>query len=143
MTKNFVCRTPYPCNHLPYDCHLWYTCVKWYLQAVFVGFFRILILWVVKGRGRARNGLKWKSYLLLSKSQEPYIIWLSFMLCICKMIISPGAFLSFLKILIFRVTSGVKGQNKEKKWSKMTKKICPPHSISQEPHMIWMSFMVH
>ena len=47
------------------------------------------------------------------------------MLCVCKMIISPGAFLSFLKILIFRVISGVKGQKEEKKWSKMTKKNLP------------------
>ena len=42
--------------------------------------------------------------LLDSIYQEPYIIWLPFMLHICKMIISP-------KILIFRVFSEVKGQN--------------------------------
>ena len=29
MTKKFVWDTPYPRNHTWYDCHLWYTCVKW------------------------------------------------------------------------------------------------------------------
>ena len=35
MTRNYICCTLYLRNHTSYDCHLWYTCVKWYLQAFF------------------------------------------------------------------------------------------------------------
>ena len=28
-TKNSVCHAPYLRDHTSYDCHLWYTCVKW------------------------------------------------------------------------------------------------------------------
>ena len=50
-----------------------------------------------------------KIFLLRSLSQEPCIIWLSFMVHMCKMIISPGVFFNF-KILIFQVVRGLKGQ---------------------------------
>ena len=30
-----LCHAPYLRNHKSYDCHLWCTCVKWYLQAWF------------------------------------------------------------------------------------------------------------
>ena len=44
--RKSVCHTSYLRNHTSYDCHLWYTCVKWwYLQACF-HFFKILIFWV-------------------------------------------------------------------------------------------------
>ena len=52
-----------------------------------------------------------------SMSQEPYIIWLSFPVHMCKMIIAPRVF-SFFKSLIFQVVrgggggGGVKGQKK-------------------------------
>ena len=49
-------------------------------------------------------------------SQEPCIIWLSFMGHMCKMIMSVGVFLILSKLLIFLVVTGWKG----KKWSKMT-----------------------
>ena len=73
-----------------------------------------------------------------SISQEPYIIWLSFVVHMCKMIISLGVFFIFSKYLFFVLLGGLKG----KKWSKMTKKICLSGSISQEPYIIWLSFMV-
>ena len=47
---------------------------------------------------------------LHSISQEPYIIWLSFLVHICKMIMSSDFFFHFFKILIFWVHRGVKGQ---------------------------------
>ena len=52
-----------------------------------------------------------KSCLSHSISEEPYIIWLSFMVHMCKMVISPGVFFHFYKIFIFQIVRGVKGQN--------------------------------
>ena len=53
--------------------------------------------------------------------QEPCIIWLSFLLRMCKKIISSGVFHCF-KILIFWVVRGVKRpKKKKKKQFKMTK----------------------
>ena len=72
-------------------------------------------------------------------SQEPYIIWSSFVVQKCKMIISPGAFFHFFNILIFQVVSGVKQQ----KLAQNDKKLCLSHSMSQEPYIIWPSFVVH
>ena len=43
-------------------------------------------------------------------SQETYIIWFLFMAHMYKMIISRAAFFHFIKIVIFRVAKGVKGQ---------------------------------
>ena len=72
-------------------------------------------------------------------SQEPYIIWLSFMVHMCKMIILPDFFFIFFKILIFWVVSGVKWQ----KTVQNDKKFCLSLFISQKPYIIWLSFMVH
>ena len=66
--------------------------------------------------------------LLNAMSLEPYIIWLSFVVDICKMIISPGFFFHFLKILIFWFASGIKGQ----KMTQNDKSFCLLHLISQE-----------
>ena len=79
-----------------------------------------------------------KFFLLCSISQEPYILWLSFIGQMCKMVISPGVFFKF-KILIFRVVSGLKGQ----KLAQNDKKFCLSHSVSQEPFIIWLWFLVH
>ena len=39
-------------HHTSYDCHLWYTCAKWwYLHVFFFHLFKILIFWVVSGWG--------------------------------------------------------------------------------------------
>ena len=80
-------------------------------------FFKILIFWVhtgVKVQKMFQNDKK--SCLLLSISQEPYIIWLSLMVQICKMI-CPGVFFNF-KILIFQVVRGLKEQKNGPKWQK-------------------------
>ena len=52
--------------------------------------------------------------------------------------ISRG-FFHFLKILIFRVLRGVKGQETVQN----DKKFCLSCFISQEPYIIGLSFMVH
>ena len=85
-----------------------------------------------------------KFCLSCSISQELYIIWFSFTVHMCKMIISLGFsfsffFFSFFKILIFQVVRGVKGQ----KLVQNNKKFCLSHSISQESYIMRLSFMVH
>ena len=57
---------------------------------------------------------------------------------VCKMIISSGVFSIFLKSLIFWVHRGVKGQ----KTVQNDKTLCLLHSISQDPYIIWLLFMV-
>ena len=129
-----------------------------------------------------------KFCLLHSISQEPCIVWLSFMVLMFKMTISPDVFsvlhnfdlfglsggwngqkspemkkkmtyiisslmvhmyvwkdhisrhfFHFFKILIFRIIRGVKGQ----KNAQNDKKFCLYHSISLEPYIIWIWFLVH
>ena len=92
-------------------------------------FFKILIFWVVKGKKTVQNDKKF--FPLHSMSQEQYIIWLSFMIHVCKMIISSGVFLYFHN-LIFWVHRGVKGQ----KTVQNDKKFCLLHSISQKRYII-------
>ena len=85
MTKNSVSRTWFLRNHTSYDCNLCYTCAKWYCLQVFFHFFKALIFWVdngVKERKMIQNDKK--LCLLHSISQEPYIIWLSFMVQIVR-----------------------------------------------------------
>ena len=90
----------------------------------------------VKGKNMAQNDKKF--CLSHFVSQEPYIVWLSVMVHLYKMMIYPGVFFfHFLKILIFRV-SVVKGQ----KIIKMKKKNFLSHSISQEPYIMCLSFLV-
>ena len=74
---------------------------------VFFIFFKVWFfgLWVrgVKGHKMFQDD---KNFCLLPLlSQEPYIIWLSFMVRLCKMIISPSSFFHFFQISIFRVVT--------------------------------------
>ena len=63
---------------------------------------------------RAKNGPKWQIILSHSLSQELYLIWLWFLVHMCKMMISPAIFFRFFKILIFRFfqTSSVNAKRK-------------------------------
>ena len=72
-----------------------------------------------------------------SISQETYI-WLSFVVCKCKMIISSSIFFIFLKLWFFRLRG-----SKAKKMAQNDKKLCLLCLISPEPYIIWSSFMVH
>ena len=135
--SRLICQEPYIIR-LSFVVHM---CKMIISPGVIFHFFKILIFWVVravKSQKMVQNVKK----LCLSRliCQEPYIIWLSFMLHLCKMMISPGIFFHFFsfKILTFWVARGVKGQ----KTVQNDKKICPLHSISQEPYIIWLSFMV-
>ena len=78
--------------------------------------------------------------LSYSISQEPYIIWLSFMVHICKMISSGFFFFfHFFKNFIFQYVRWVKCQ----KMAQNGKIFRLSHSISQEAYMIWSWFLLH
>ena len=81
-------------------------CKRWYPQ-VFFHFLKVLISQVFRGGGggkRAKNGPKFSPSC--SIAQEPYIIWLSFMVHMCKMIISPGIVLIFPKFSFSELLGG-------------------------------------
>ena len=99
----------------------------------------VIFTWKRLGK-RAKNGPKWRKILSIALHiWKPYVIWLSFIVNICKMIISSSAFFHFFKILIFWVCMGVKGQ----KTVHNDKTFCLLHSISQETYIIWLWFLVH
>ena len=96
MTKNIS----YFRNNTSYNCHLWYKFVKWScLQGFFFHFLKIFIFWVHRWVKRQKTGLS-----------------RSFMVQMCKTIISPG-FFSILKFWFSRLSRSWK----DKKWPKMTK----------------------
>ena len=116
-----------------------YVC-KMISSGVFSIFREILIFWVhrwIKGQKTVQNDKK--LCLSHSISQEPYITWLSFMVQMCKMIISAGVFFN-VKILIFQVViKGLKGQ----KMAQNVENFCQSHLMFQELYIIWSSCMVH
>ena len=83
------------------------------------------------GRKRAKNSPKWQKILSHSISQQTYIIWLSFVVHKCKMIIFPGSFFIFSKFWCF----GLLGGSKCKKWPKMTKLSAALHISGSVHHM--------
>ena len=62
------------------------------------------------------------------------MIWLSFMIHMCKTIISAGIFFIFSKFWFCRSLVGWKG----KKMTQNDKKLSLSHSISQEPYFLWL-----
>ena len=91
MTKTYICHTPYLTKHTSFDCVFCCTSLKWWhLQMLFSFFqnFSFLGCW-----GKCSHCI----------SQELYIIWLWFLVHMCKMMISPAIFFLFFKILVFRV----------------------------------------
>ena len=109
MTKNSVCGTPYLRSHTSYDCHLCFENDNTF-RCFFLFFWKFWFsgsIVGVKGQKMVQNDKK--LCLLRSISQESYIIWLSFMVQMFKMIISPGVFFS-VKILIFQFIKRLKGQ---------------------------------
>ena len=127
MKNNQIRYVPYLRNSIAYDHYFWYTCVKWWYLQTFFSVFQNFDFWVHRGLKGQKAFQNDKNFCLsCSISQEPYIIWLSFMVQVCKMVLSPGVLFNF-KILIFRVVRGLKGQ----KITQNDKSLCLPHFIFQ------------
>ena len=80
------------------------------LSRYFFHFFKILLLWFVRERERikkAKNGQKWQKILPHFVSQELHLMWLWFLVLMCKMMISPANFFIFLTLFPPRM-GGVK-----------------------------------
>ena len=73
----------------------------------FFHFFKILFFWVFKRVKRQKTVQNDRKFCLSHFiSQELYVIWLSFMVHTCKMIISSGVLFSFSKIWFFGLLGG-------------------------------------
>ena len=94
-------------------------------------FFRLL-----GGKG-AKKGPKWQNSAH-SISQEWYIIWSSFVVHKCKMMISPGVFSFFLNFDYFGLLGGKRAKN-DPKWQKIMSVALQVSATI----ITWMSFMVH
>ena len=133
---NIVCHAPYLNNHTSYD--LWYKCKMITSPGIFFIFSKFWFSGLLGGK-RAKTVQNGKKFCLShSISQEWYIIWLSFMVHKCKMIMSPGIFFIFAKSSFSGLLAG-----KRAKTVQNGKIFCLSHSISQEWYIIWLSFMVH
>ena len=136
MGKNSVWCTPYLMGHTSYDFIFMVHMCKMIISpgVFFFIFFKMLILLVtigVKGQEMVQNDNKF--CLTHSIYQELYIIWSSFVVHICKMIISP----CFFSKCWF---SGLLEEVKQK-IVQNDKIFCLLLSASQEPYI--MSFVLH
>ena len=98
-----VCHAPYLRNRTSSNHNFWYNCVKWWYLQVFFHFFRNFIFWDyrgVKGQKITQNE-KWQWHLSRAIPQEQYSPWSLFLVQLCKMMVSPGDFLIFVKFSIF------------------------------------------
>ena len=93
-------------------------CAKWwYLQDFFSFFQNFDFLGVLVGQ-KMTKWPKMKRFCLSHFiSQEPYILWFSFMVCMCKMI-SSGVFFIFLKFWFSGLLGGKRVKNCPK-WQKI------------------------
>ena len=98
-----ICHAPYLRNRTSSNHNFWYNCVKWWYLQVFFHFFRNFIFWDyrgVKGQKITQNK-KWQLHLSRAIPQEQYSPWSLFLVQLCKMMVSPGDFLIFVKFSIF------------------------------------------
>ena len=102
----------------------------------FIFFFFILIFQAVREVKRQKIVQDYKKFCLLHcTSQESYIIWLSFVVHLCEIMIFPGIF-SFFKILIFCVVRGVKGEKMVQNEKKIMSVVV--HTSKNIHHMIFI-----
>ena len=103
------------------------------------GFFSFLKKYDSLGcyAGRSQKMLQMRKILLHSVSLKSYIKWFSVMILMCKMI-SPWTFSIFSKFWFGGLLGCVKGQ----KIAQNDKTFCLLCSISQEPYIMWLSFVV-
>ena len=140
--KNSVRHAPYLRNHTLCDCHLWFTWLSFMFTSpdIFFSFSKVWFFRLLGGGKRTKNSPKWcKKFCLVML----YILG-----TIPHMIVIYGThvwndnisrvFFTFWKFWFAWFLEGLQS----KIWFKMTK-ICQSCSISQEPNIIWLSFMVH
>ena len=108
--QKFLSVAPYISGTIiSYDLHLWYTCMYKRIMSsgifliFFFFFFKILIFEIirkrVKGQKMTQNGKKFcQSH---SVFQDPYIIWLWFLLHMSKIMMSSAIFSIFSKFWFF------------------------------------------
>ena len=65
---------------------------------------------------KMKNGPNWQKILSHSISQKLYLMWLWFLVHMCKMMISWAIFFQFFKILIFQVFQSSSINAKRKFW---------------------------
>ena len=117
---------------------LLHLCKMMVSPVVFFIFPKFWFFRLSEGGKRAKTVLNDKKfYLLHSISEKPYIMWLSFMVNICKMIISSSVFFIFSK---FWFSGFIGYPPKGQKTVHNDKKFCLSHSISQEPYITWLWF---
>ena len=136
--KNYIHHMSYLRNSVAYNHGFWGTFVKLCYLQVFFSFFQKLIFQVVRGvKGQKKVQNDKEFCLSRSISQEPYSIWLSFMVHLCNMIISLDVFFffffHFFKIFVFWVVSGVRGQKMVQNDKKFV--YCAPY-LRNQTHMI-------
>ena len=115
----YVCHTPYLNKHTPYDYFfLVHKCEMMTSLDAFLSFSKFWFSGLSAGEGgwRAKNGPNLQKIISQSISQEPCLIWLCFLVHMCKMMISPAIFFSFFKILIFWVFQTLSINTKRKFW---------------------------
>ena len=136
--KNYIHHMSYLRNSVAYNHGFWGTFVKLCYLQVFFSFFQKLIFQVVRGvKGQKKVQNDKEFCLSRSISQEPYSIWLSFMVHLCNMIISLDVFFffffNFLKIFVFWGVCWVRGQKMVQNDKKFV--YCAPY-LRNQTHMI-------
>ena len=145
-SNNYIHHMSYLRNSVAYGYDFWYSCVKWWYLPVF--FFHFLIFSFF-GTVRRGGGSKGKKYPKMTKkiclfyliSQEPYVIWFSFMVHLCKMMISLRVFFHFFKIFILWVVKGGGGVKGQKLIQNEKKSVC--HAPYLRNHHMTLIYGAH
>ena len=109
---------PYLRNHSSWDHNFWSMCK----MMISLGRFSIFSKFWFFGLFVGQKMTKWPKMKRFCLShfilQEPYILWFSFMVGMCKMIISSGVFFIFLKFWFSGLLGGKRVKNCQK-WQKI------------------------
>ena len=132
------CHAPNLRNCTSSEHNFLYTYVKWWYLQVSFSFFQDFDFFGLLG---IEKGKRWSKMAKHSVHCTPYLrnhtSWQSFVVQMCKMVISPGVFF-YVEILIFQVVKGLIGQ----KMAQNVENFYLLHFIFQEPYIIWSLFMV-
>ena len=123
----------YPLRLVTQEPYIMWLSFMGHMCEIFPVFQKKFFFWVVmriKEQKTVQNNKKFcPSCSILQELYTIWFIWFSFIVQICKMIISPDVFFNF-KILIFWVFTGLKGQE----MSRNEKNLC----LSQELYIIFI-----